>query len=139
MRTDSDHNPWKRVAEDFLLNDATIWDRVDRLAARLYEVDRNPAVAWPQHTRSNFDNSRKSGRIANRPDAPWAVSRKNAKVFCSQERAYQGLACRRRTELVAVALRVQRAVEVIARVRVPMPISPWHHDEDLALPRTPDP
>jgi hypothetical protein len=38
-----------------------------------------------------------------------------------------------------MTLQVERAVEVVACVNVPVSIAPWNHDEELALARTPRP
>jgi len=90
LRADSDHNPGKGVAKDFLPNDG-VKER-HRLAAWFYKVNDNVAVAWPQHSRRNFDNSRKVGRIANRPDAFRPVPHIHPEMLCSAERARQRLA-----------------------------------------------
>lgn len=81
----------------------------------------------------------KSGRIANRANALRTVASIRPEVLCSSEHACQRLALRRRIELMAETLHVERAVEMITRVRVPLPIAARHHDKEFALPGPPDP
>jgi hypothetical protein len=134
-RVDSDHNPWDDVTKDFFLNDIKPWHG---LAAWLYKVNYNSAVARTQHTRRNFDDSRKGGRVANCPDAFRTVTHGTPEVLLSLEFSRQRLAYWQMVSS-AEALPVQRTVEVITCVNVPIPIASWHHDEKLALPGTANP
>jgi hypothetical protein len=121
LRADSDHNPRKGVAKDFLPNDG-VKER-HRLAAWFYKANYNVAVAWPQHSRRNFDNSRKVGRIANRPDAFRPVPHIHPEMLCSAERARQRLALWQ-PELAVAALAVERAVVWQC------PLVPWRSVSD---------
>jgi hypothetical protein len=47
--------------KDLLLNDILARHRI---AAWLYEVYDQTALAWPQHAGFNYDNSCKGGRVA---------------------------------------------------------------------------
>jgi hypothetical protein len=136
LRGDSDHNPREGVTKDLLPDDG-VRDK-QRFAARRHKVNYHPAVAPTQHTRGNLDNPIKGGRVANRPNAFRKVPFMRSEVHRSPERTRQRLELLwmvRSTE----ALRVPRAVEVIAYVSVPIPIASRHHDEILAFLGTPDP
>ncbi len=82
--------------------------------------------------RRNFDDPRERGQIANGADAFRIVSHIRSEVRRSPKRARQRLALLR-NRLLIEALLVQRAVEVIACVRVPTPITARNEDEKLGL------
>lgn len=109
----------------------------DRRGAGLYEINGNGTIHRAQDTGRNFDNARKGSRVANRTNPFWTVPSVRAEVLCSAERV-QRLALLR-AMFVAKALRVKRAVEMIAGVWVPSAIRPRHHDENLSFLRTPHP
>ncbi len=77
--------------------------------------------------RRNFDDPRERGQIANGADAFRIVSHIRSEVRRSPKRARQRLALLR-NRLLIEALLVQRAVEVIACVRVPTPITARNED-----------
>ena len=87
-RENSNHDPRKEVAKNFLLNKLT--GATQRFAIGLYEVDHDLAIARPQHAGRNFDNARKGGRVAHRSDT-FAVPRISPEVFYSSEHARQRL------------------------------------------------
>jgi hypothetical protein len=107
--TDSDHDPWRDVTKDFLPSDTMGKRPIYRLAAWLYKVNYNLAIARPQYTRRNFDNPREGGRVANRPGAFRTMPHIRPEVLCPPKHTCQRLALLR-TKLVVEALLVQRAV-----------------------------
>src|SRR5574341_1564652 len=126
-RPHCDHDPRYDVTKD-LPGDDLGPGGLRRLVAWLHKVHRDRAVAWPQHAGSDLHNPGKVRRIANRPDGLRAVARVHPEVLASPERARQRLALLGE-DLVAMALHVQSAVEVIACVRVPISILARQHDE----------
>ena len=116
----------------------SIFSRASVLALRcpscrisgLYEVDRDPALSWPQHVGRNLDDPGEGRGFADCPDALWGVAIVGPKVLTSAERARQRLAPLWREDLMIIALHVQGAVEVVTRVRVPVSLAGWEHDKN---------
>lgn len=134
----SENKPRHPLFEVPMLNNSASTERPrDRRRAGLYEINGNGTIHRAQDTGRNFDNARKDSRVANRTNPFWTVPSVRAEVLCSAQRV-QRLALLR-AMFVAKALRVKRAVEMIAGVWVPSAIRPRHHDENLSFLRTPHP
>src|SRR5713101_2548497 len=133
-----DHDPRQDFTKRLSYNDPGPGEP-RRFMVGLHEVHSDSAVTWSQQAGCDLDNPGKGCWVADRPDGFGSVAVIGAKVLASMEHPCQRLALLGWEHLMVMALHVKGSVEVVTHVRVPLPITAWHHDEELTLRRTPNP
>ena len=104
-----------------------------------YKVNGDRPVLRPKRSGSHFDNGGKSGWVAYRADSFRSMSTNYNYVLMAFEMLRQPLLLLRMPKFLIKALGVNRAVEMIARVRVPCIVRSRNENEYLTFLATPDP
>src|SRR5712692_6198015 len=92
MRSHCNHDPRKHITKDLPGDNPGPRENLEQLMAWLHKVDRDAAMARPQHAGSDPDNPGEGRRIADRPDAFRAVAIVRTEVFTSTKHSGQWLA-----------------------------------------------